>query len=444
MSKRIIIATLLILFLYVSEAIAQKKLNYPEVEKQSYQLLQDKRWTELIQFATEARKQGIEFFYLQVRTGIAYYNLRRFRNSTDWFLKAYTNDNSFDWLQEYLYYSLVFSGRQTEAVKYAPHFSDAMKKKIGFQEIGVTRLAYEAGYSSNPDFENLKTRAFSTEVNLGEDYGEGYFLKNYNFHSIDLSHRVAPNFTLNHNLTYIGVNRETVVDWPAQTSSPTSINQFQYFINPVWVIGKKLNISPSMNLIFGSGDVYAGWLNSNSSKSFRLSKTTYSDAVLSTSIWSDFGNFAPGLEINAGNVNNSKFVQMSSWVTFYPLSNARLYFTPKVYFKSGADGFGWNAFGISGGAQLGKVFLSGQYLFGNMENFVESSGYVISNFPGKSDRKIMGSVYFPVGKKYQFVLRYINQNVIENYQVYTDGIKSKTLEYNYLKHTLTAGISWNF
>ncbi len=444
MFKRITIFSFIMVFLFVSEAVAQKKLNYPEAEKQSYQLFEAKKWPELIRFATEVRKQGIEFFYLQVRTGIAYYNLRRYRNSADWFLKAYTNDNSFEWLQEYLYYSLVFSGRQTEAVKYAPYFSDAMKKKIGFKEIGVTRLAYEAGYSSNPDFENLKTRAFSTEVNLGEDYGEGYFLKNYTFHSLDLSHRVAPNFTLNHNLTYIGVNRETVVNWPGQTSSPTSVNQFQYFINPVWVIGKKLNISPSMNLIFGSGDVYAGWLNSNSSKSFRLSKTTYSDVVFSTSIWSDFANFAPGIEINAGNVNDSKFVQMSSWVTFYPLSNTKLYFTPKVYFKSGAEGTGWNAFGISGGTTLGKIHLNGQYLFGNMENFVESAGYVVSNFPGKSDRKMMGSIYFPMGKKYQFVLRYINQNITEKYQVYTGGYKSNTLEYNYIKQTITAGISWNF
>jgi len=442
MSKRIVLVSLLIV--YLTAAKAQEKLNFVIVDQRSYALFEQKKWPELIQFSEEARKQGIDFFYLDVRTGIAWYNQGKYRNAVPWFLKAYSNDKSFEWLQEYVYYSLVFSGRQAEAVKYAPFFSDTMKKKIGFREIGVTRVAYEAGYSFNTDFENLKTRAFSTDVNLGEDYGEAYLLKNYNFHSLDLSHRVTSNFTLNHNLTYIGVNREAVVDWSGHTTSPISINQFQYFINPVWVIGKKLTISPSMNLIFGSGDVYAGRLNSNSSKTYRLSKTSYSDAVFSTSIWSNFGNFTPGLEINAGNVNDSRFVQMSSWVTFYPLSNTKLYFTPKVFFKSGPDSFGWNAFGISGGATLGKVHLNGQYLFGDMENFVESAGYVISNFQGKSDRKIMGSLYFPISKKYQFVLRYINQNITEKYQVYTDGVKSNALEYNYLKQTITARISWNF
>jgi len=442
MSKRIGLLGLFMFFLFVAKA--QEKLNYAEVDKQSYQLFLEGKWPELIQFSEEARKQGIDFFYLQVRTGIAWYNLGKYRNAAPWFLKAYANDKSFEWLQEYVYYSLVFSGRQVEAVKYAPFFSDEMKKKIGFQNIGVTRLAFETGYSFNQDFDNLKTRAFSTEVNLGEDYGEGYFLKNYTFQSLDLSHRVAPNFTLNHNLTYFGVNREAIVDWGGQTNSSIRINQFNYYINPVWVIGKKLNISPSLNLIFGSGDVYAGRLTNNSSKAYSIKKTTYSDAVFSTGIWSDFGNFSPGLEFNAGKINDSKFTQLSSWVTYYPLSNTKLYITPKVYFKSGTDGFGWNAMGISGGATLGKIHLSGQYLFGEMENFVESAGYVISNFPGKSDRKIMGSVHFPLGKKYQFVLRYINQNVTEKYQVYTGGYKSNALEYNYLKHTITGGISWNF
>ncbi|MDP3915762.1 MAG: hypothetical protein Q8R96_18710 [Bacteroidota bacterium] len=442
MSKRIGLISLFIVFLTAVQA--QEKLNFAIVDKRSYELFEEKKWDELIQFSEEARKEGIDFFYLQARTGIALYNQGKYRNAAPWFLKAYANDQSFEWLQEYVYYSLVFSGRYLEAVKYAPFFSDAMKKKIGFHDIGVTRLAYETGYSFNPDFESLKTRDFSTEVNLGEDYGEGYFLKNYTFQSLDLSHRVAPNFTLNHNLTYIGVNREAVVDWSGQTTSPISINQFQYYINPVFVVGKKLKISPSLNLIFGSGDVYAGYLNRNLSRALGFSKVNYSDAVFSTAVWSDFGNFSPGMEFNAGSINDSKFTQLSSWITYYPLSNTKLYFTPKVYFKSGTDGFGWNAMGISGGATLGSIHLLGQYLFGDMENFVESAGYVISNFPGRSDRKIMGSVYFPLGKKYQFVFRYINQNVFEKYQVYTDGYKGNILEYNYLKHTLTAGISWNF
>jgi len=345
-----------------------------------------------------------------------------------------------------LYYSLVFSGRYPEAINYAALFPTVVKDKIGFKDSGVTRLAYEGGFSFNPDFEKQKVREFSREVNLGKDYGSGYFLKNYSFHSFDLSHKISSKLTLNHNLTYLSVNREAVVDWGGQSSSPVHINQLQYFINPVWVIGKKLNISSSLNLIFGSGDLYSGRLNRDSTRYFKLSTTRYNDALFSTAIWSNFGHFSPGFEINAGDVNDSKFAQMSAWVTYYPLSNTKLYLTPRVYFKTGtaSSNFGWNAMGISGGVQLGKIHLNGQYLMGDMENFVESVGYVISNFPGKSDKKITGSLYFPIGRKSQFVFRYFNQNVIEKYQVYKDGVIANYMEYNFLKQTFTTGISWNF
>ena len=442
MSKRVGLLIFGLIFLLAAKA--QEKLNFAEVDKQSYALFLENKWPELIELATEAREQGIDFFYLQVRTGIAWYNQEKYRDAAPWFLKAYATDKSFDWLQEYVYYSLIFSGRQAEAVKYAPFFSDATKKKIHFHATGVTRLAYEGGYSFNSDLESLKARDFSTELNLGDDYGEGYFLKNYTFHSVDLSHRVAPNITLNHNLTYIDVNRETVVDWGTQTNSPIKINQLQYYINPVLVIGKKLNISPSLNLIVGNGDVYAGGVSNNLTKTYSLTKTSYSDAVFSTAAWSSFGNFSPGLEFNAGNVNDSKFAQASAWITYYPLSNTKLYVTPRVFFKSGTGSFDWTAFGLSGGAQLGKVHFIGNYLWGNMENFVESNGYVITNFPGTISRKLMFSAFVPIDKKYQFVFRYINQDVSENYQVYTSGIKSNSLEYTYSKHTITAGISWIF
>jgi tetratricopeptide (TPR) repeat protein len=443
MSKQIAIAFLLIIFQFTSKA--QEKLNYAGVDKQSYQLFLDGKWAELIQYASEARKQGIDFFYLQVRTGIAWYKQGKFRNAAPWFLKAFNSDKSFDWLQEYVYYSLVSGGRELEAARYTNSFTDAVKAKIGYRNLGLRHLAYEYGYSFNPDFKYLKVYDFSTEINLGADYGEGYFLKNYNFHSVDLSHRINSNLILNHNLTYFGVNKEAVVSWVGQTNSPIKINQLNYYISPVFVLGEKLKISPSLNLLFGKGEVYAGKIGANSEKKFTTSMISYNDFVISTVAWNDFGNFSPGIEINACQINETKFVQASSWLIWNPLSNPSLYFTPKIYFKtSEQNDIGWNAMSVSGGAKLGKFYLTGQYLFGDMENFVESAGYVVSNFTGISDWKLMGSIYFPVGKKHQFVLRYINQQITEKYQAYTGGFKSKSLDYNYLKQTITAGMSWNF
>ena len=133
MSKRIGITTVA-LFFFIA-LWAQQKWNYPEVEKKSYELYLQKDWTGLIEFGKKANHNGIDYFYLQTRIGIAYYNLKLYRKSTDYLMKAWENDQSFEWLQEYLYYSLIYSARYAEASKIANKFTVALKQKIRYQKM---------------------------------------------------------------------------------------------------------------------------------------------------------------------------------------------------------------------------------------------------------------------------------------------------------------------
>jgi len=442
MPKRIGITGILLFFLCTVSA--QEKLNYVEVDKKSFELYEQQKWAELIDYSDEARDYGIDFFYLQARTGIAYYNLKKYNKSTPFFLKAWEADKSPEWLQEYLYFSLIFSGQSTEAAKVANQFSVSVKQKIAYQNKKVLRAAFEAGYSFNPDFDKLTNNSFNEETNVGNNYGEAFFLKNYQFESLDFSHRIAPGIGINHNFTYLNITREQQIDWGGRNTFPVKTNQFQYYINPYFVLGKKLIFSQSLNLTWGNSSYFSGAF-VNSTPAFYNVDYTFSDFIFSFSAWSRFGNFSPGAEVNFANIYNENFSQYSAWLIFYPLSNTNLYITPRVYFKNDAEnGFGYNTFGISGGAQLGQVHFYAQYLNGDMTNFIEPGGYVVANFPGRSEHKMMASLYFPAGKKYQFVVRYINQNIFEKYKVYTNGSLNNSLEYKYIKHTLTGGISWRF
>lgn len=442
MSKRIGLAGFLLLFAVAVSS--QEKWNYAEVDRKSYELYEQQKWAELIVFADEARHNGIDFFYLQARTGIAFFNLKKYRRASDFFLKAWENDKSAEWLQEYLYYSLVYSGRSVEASKYAAQFSVPVKVKINHQNMKPLRAALEIGYSFNPDFDALSNRSFDEELNVGSDYGEAFILKNYHFESVDYSHQLAPGVGINHNFTHLNINRQQQVDWGVQYTFPIKTNQFQYFVNPYFVIGKKLNLSPSFNVIWGNSSYFLGGYTEQ--PIFREKEIKFADFILSLSSWSHFGNFSPGVEVNAANIYDINLTQLSAWITYYPFSNLNFYITPRIYLKKEEKdrSFSFNTFGISGGAQLGPVHFFGQYLNGDMENFIEPGGYVVANFPGRSEQKLMGSLYFPVWKKYQFVVRYINQDVIETYYVYTDDFGRNPTEYKYIKHTLTAGISWNF
>jgi hypothetical protein len=60
-------------------------------------------------------------------------------------------------LQEYLYYSLLYSGRLLEAEKHSRNFSEQMKAVTGSTGRELTNVAFEAGYSFNSDLPDLKT-----------------------------------------------------------------------------------------------------------------------------------------------------------------------------------------------------------------------------------------------------------------------------------------------
>ena len=272
-----------------------------------------------------------------------------------------------------------------------------------------------------------------------------FFLKYYHFESLDLSHQILPGFSLNHNLTYLQSTLEQRVDWETKSTFPAKTNQFQYVINPHFVVGKKIHLSPALSVLWGNSSYLAGWFDKDSNRNYTKVKDNFSDFIFSASAWSHIGNLSPGAEVNFANIYDETFTQLSAWITFYPLSNVNLYITPRAYFKSDSkNSLSYNTFGISGGAQFGKVHLNGQYLLGDMENFIEAAGYVVSNFLGKSDHKFTGSIYISIGKNRQLVFRYINQNVEEKYRVYVSEVESNSTNYNFTKHTLTSGISWSF
>ncbi len=426
---------------------SQTRLSTVEVDKKSYELFFQKKWDELIQLSIAAQSQGIDFFYLQARTGIAYYKLKKYRIAAEYLLKAWERDKSFEWLQEYLYYSLLWGGRPGKASEVAVDFSLGFQEKIGYDIPELTRLAVEGGYGLNPDFDNLAASNIGDELVLNEnEYGQAFILKDYHFESCDLSHRVSPNLSVNHNLTLIGVNRQQQINRGDQKTYSSQTTQFQYYVNPQLSLGKRLNAASSANFILGDITYLYGIYLSDSTIYYSEITDSYTDCVLSGSIWFHWRNLSPGMEVNYANIYDTDFIQVSTWLTYYPLSNTNLYFTPRIYFKTTSTGdLAINTLGISGGLQLGKLHVYSQYLNGKMENFIEPAGFVVSNFPGKSNQKFIGSLYFPLGEQMYLVFRYINQDIVETYRTYTDDdTEINSINYDYIKQTLTVGLSWNF
>ena len=75
--KAVKIALFFVLF-FSMKGIAQDTLNSAIVEQKSYQLYLDKNWNELIKFGNRAINSGFDYYYLQIRIGIAYFEKKNY------------------------------------------------------------------------------------------------------------------------------------------------------------------------------------------------------------------------------------------------------------------------------------------------------------------------------------------------------------------------------
>ena len=69
--------------------MAQQPLSLISVDAQTYSLWQKKDWNGLIAAGKKALKADIDFYYLRVRMGIAYYEKKNYHMALLHFEKAY-------------------------------------------------------------------------------------------------------------------------------------------------------------------------------------------------------------------------------------------------------------------------------------------------------------------------------------------------------------------
>ncbi len=128
--KIVILYTFLI---FSINLVAQEESSYLTVDKETYSQYLQANWKELIKTGKLSLKNEVDFYYLQVRMGIAYYELKKYRNAIPYFENARKQNTENELVNEYLYYSYLFSGRSFDARKLSGTFTDKLKTKLGIK-----------------------------------------------------------------------------------------------------------------------------------------------------------------------------------------------------------------------------------------------------------------------------------------------------------------------
>jgi tetratricopeptide (TPR) repeat protein len=205
---------------------AQETLNMADVEQKTYQLYLDQNWKELIKAGNDAITQGIDYFYLRMRIGIAYYEKKNYCGAEEHFKKALTYNTDDALAQEYLYYCYVFMGRPEQARWYSKSVSDETYQKIG-KRSPIGSVMVEAGTKI----------ADSTSYYDSNKKTQSNYFDPATYVQIGVNHYVRDRVSLFHALTYYG-----------QVSFVGTLKQSQYYLKAAIPLKKDWLISPAVHI----------------------------------------------------------------------------------------------------------------------------------------------------------------------------------------------------
>jgi len=143
-----------LLFLILASNFSFAQMTYKEVDSTSYALYHKHDWNSLIRFGEKAANEGNDFFYFNLRVGIAYFNFQEYKQSKLFLEKANAN-NSYDKVTiEYLFWANYYLLKEKEALKWYKQLDDTIQQRIDYSpENFISSIYVEGGQKFSTDKE---------------------------------------------------------------------------------------------------------------------------------------------------------------------------------------------------------------------------------------------------------------------------------------------------
>jgi hypothetical protein len=442
-------AILIILLLVPFFARAQKKLTPAEVDRETYAFYLNGEWKKLTELSRAAKKEGIDFFYLNTRTAIAYYNLGHYRKSIPIFEKALNELKGDTTLLEYLYYAYLFSGRDQDAVFLTRKFPESLAQRLGAHPKAVRKFFIESGVGNNRTFNRIDRMSRNRNSSV---YDANYYPKDQYYVTAGLSHDLGPGVRYTQAYTYIGINQAQHIRESGNTSNESmhSTVQNQYYGALDVNLGKGFHLVPSLHLLWGTYSYNTLSYDANAAPFYDPVNEKFNDYSLYLGLFKNFTYFSTGFSGSSANLLGIDCTQLNGQLAIYPLANLNFYLVSTLSFKqeklASADYSDHNVvFHQKVGFKTGPFWLEGYYTGGSMQFLSEVSNSVIWNTPYSIDSRWGANLIIPVHQnRLQLVFRYYSMKQ-KGYLLYYENTENYQYEeYHFTNQNFSGGLTWNF
>ena len=482
-----------ILFIVGLPFMAVSGNDFKSVDETTYRLYEEKKWDSLIVVGKQALRDNIDYYFLRMRLGIAFYSKTKYIPAAEHFRKATVFNSQDPVAWEYLYSSYVLANRNNEALAVVKMMPTGIQEKYKSNKKFVEMISFEGGptfSSDNNKKNNLDIMSQPAPYGEQDLYGNNYYgqlglLMNL---SNRVNLKVAYNYLNFSKTKYFQYTQyENILDsvsrypWgyvnnyhPPTLYSlefPYHVRQQELNLESDIVLGNGFRIEPAVHfvkvnynnitlkyskksiidtLVFDSiTPVFVTEAVKKENYSVIQNDTSFINYVISLGISKDFSVFNICLNGSFANLNNKKQFQVGGSFTFYPFGNLNFYGT------SSATGFFQKKdkrlilAQSLGGKVFKKLWLEGNVIYGDLTNANIANGSIVYNNADKIDYRIGGNLIWLLSKHLELslVYQYFQKESSTVYYLF-DGTtlpSSTTMQIQnnkYHTNTIIIGIKW--
>lgn len=431
--------------MFSSHLKAQTQTSFRYMDSLSYSQYLSADWDAVIKTSKLAFHNGIDYYYMRMRAGIAYYENHSYFQAEKQFKKAEKFNNYDKINKEYIYYSKLFSGKQKGASLYYNSKKEFLKDKLNISEKSLSSFTTDIVYRFplQSDYGSLINDSELTGLN-----GSYLLTKNMMLANFKLVHKLNKNLDLIHGGTFLRKDSYLYIknEINSYEADVSGISQIQYYAGMAYTSSSDFNLTGSIHLLYYSfpsvsirerGMGSSSLLNENNDNSF--------SARLSASQYISLFNLTAGLSYSNLNLKNQ--FQKDITIKFYPLGNINLYSNTCFFHLTEKNPFSTENYmsikqtiGFKLSEKLWMELLTQQ---GEIQNYNDLNGFSIYN-NGEVQTKRYDISFIKVGNKANIrIMASYNESYSNFYNSDLNVVSNPgKIEINALN--IIGEIKWNF
>ena len=471
-------------------------IDFPYIDSVTYHHYVNHKWEAVVANGKIGLENHIDYYYLRMRIGEAYYAMEKYALAIPHFKKALEFSHQDKSASAYLYYSYINMGMSSRAYRLGMSFNEHLKQSLDIKPKPVELIDVFGGYT----FSNNESR--NSQISLlrqQDDFGKQTLIGNQIYMHAGLTFHFSPSFSLYLSGSYLDIARTNRFEYRIEEqtkgvpvyandgwivnrfesekvtydqSFEGRIRQYEYYANAKIQMANGLSLNLFGNLLSinapvidnekisviktdtltwhpATGEVQAyAW--TKDSMVFTETDTSFVNWVAGVNLQKDFNTVTINVFGTFSQLTESYQGQVGMSLLYYPLGSTLFYGKTELtgFFESG-EIYGNEKrliFCQKLGIKLFKnTWLEGEYMAGNLHNVNRNQGMIVYNLPEKINFIAGLNLHIFATKHLAVSLMYNYSDKQGNYK--TENMSSDTetfYSFKYQTQSIIGGIKWTF